>query len=50
LKLEKSVIQTIESGFFTKDLALQVKGEKIGREDWLNTEEFILKIAQVLKE
>jgi isocitrate dehydrogenase len=28
LKLEKSVIQTIESGFFTKDLALQVKGEK----------------------
>ncbi|KAM3127612.1 isocitrate dehydrogenase (NAD(+)) idh1 [Paramecium bursaria] len=39
--LESSIIQTIESGLFTKDLALIVHGPKAGRETYLNTEQFI---------
>ena len=48
-KLEKVVIDTIRSGFMTKDLALCVKGDaKIERSDYLNTEEFMTKIKENL--
>ncbi|CAD8076712.1 unnamed protein product [Paramecium sonneborni] len=39
--LESSIIQTIESGLFTKDLALIVHGPKADRSTYLNTEQFI---------
>lgn len=39
--LERSIVETIESGLMTKDLALLVFGPKAGRETYLNTEEFI---------
>lgn len=35
--LESTVIQTVESGFMTKDLALLVHGDGMTREHWLNT-------------
>jgi len=46
--LEDVCIQTIEEGFMTKDLALCVKGslENIRREDYLNTEQFLDKLAE----
>jgi isocitrate dehydrogenase len=48
--LEKVVIDTVESGKMTKDLALCVKGElsKIQRSDYLTTEEFIHAVASAL--
>lgn len=36
--VEKSVVDTIESGLFTKDLALIVHGPKAARNTYLNTE------------
>lgn len=39
--LESSIIQTIEGGLFTKDLALIVHGPKADRSTYLNTENFI---------
>jgi len=36
--LERSVVDTIESGLMTKDLALLVHGPKAGRNTYLNTE------------
>lgn len=49
-KLEKTCIETIESGHMTKDLALCIKGtiDKVKREDYLNTFEFMDKIAENL--
>ena len=41
-KLEKVCVQTVESGFMTKDLALLIKGEQ----KWLTTEEFLEKLAE----
>ena len=43
--LERVVVETVESGFMTKDLALLV-GEKQG---WLTTEGFLDKIDENLK-
>merc|ERR1711970_311247 len=50
LNLEKTCIETIESGHMTKDLALCIKGtiDKVNREDYLNTFEFMDKIAENL--
>jgi len=50
--LEDVCIKTMENGFMTKDLALCVKGslENITRKDYLNTEEFLNKIAENLRE
>merc|ERR1712179_147897 len=50
LNLEKTCIDTIESGHMTKDLALCIKGtiDKVNREDYLNTFEFMDKIAENL--
>jgi len=50
--LEKVCIQTIESGHMTKDLAICVKNgdaSKVTRSDYLNTFEFLDKLAENLK-
>lgn len=46
--LEEVCIETIESGFMTKDLALCVKGNNIERKDYLDTFEFMNKLQQNL--
>jgi isocitrate dehydrogenase len=48
--LEQVCVDTIEAGFMTKDLALCVKGslENVRREDYLNTNEFLDKLAEEL--
>jgi isocitrate dehydrogenase len=48
--LEKVCIDTIEAGFMTKDLAICIKGmANVQRSDYLETFEFINKIAENLK-
>ncbi|ORC91611.1 isocitrate dehydrogenase [Trypanosoma theileri] len=48
--LEQVVISTIESGFMTKDLAICIKGmSNVKRADYLNTQEFINKLAAEMK-
>ena len=49
--LEKVCIDTIESGFMTKDLAICIKGSMLAveRSDYLETFEFIDKLADNLK-
>jgi len=49
--LEAASIETIETGFMTKDLAICAKGSinNVKREDYLSTEEFIDKIAEFLR-
>ena len=39
--LEKAVIETVESGKMTKDLAICIHGDKVQRNHWLNTQDFI---------
>ncbi|CAD5219110.1 unnamed protein product [Bursaphelenchus okinawaensis] len=47
--LEKVCVETIEQGFMTKDLAICVKGTtKVDRSDYLNTFEFLDKLAENL--
>eukprot|EP00274_Cyanoptyche_gloeocystis_P002014 CAMPEP_0196656558 /NCGR_PEP_ID=MMETSP1086-20130531/17996_1 /TAXON_ID=77921 /ORGANISM="Cyanoptyche gloeocystis , Strain SAG4.97" /LENGTH=416 /DNA_ID=CAMNT_0041989353 /DNA_START=123 /DNA_END=1373 /DNA_ORIENTATION=- len=48
--LEQVVVDSIESGFMTKDLALCIYGsmDKVRREHYLNTVQFIEKIAENL--
>lgn len=43
--LEKTVIETVESGKMTKDLALLLYGKNMTREHYLNTMEFIDDVA-----
>jgi len=49
--LESVCVETIEAGFMTKDLALCIKGsiDKVLRSDYLNTFEFLDKLAENLK-
>ncbi|KAF5308723.1 hypothetical protein FQR65_LT06084 [Abscondita terminalis] len=48
--LEEVCVETIESGFMTKDLAMCVKGtNRIRRSDYMETFEFIDKVAENLK-
>uniref|UniRef100_A0A2L2Y2B5 Isocitrate dehydrogenase [NADP] n=1 Tax=Parasteatoda tepidariorum TaxID=114398 RepID=A0A2L2Y2B5_PARTP len=48
--LEKVCVETIEAGFMTKDLAICIKGMKgVTRADYLNTFEFLDKLAENLK-
>ncbi|XP_067843989.1 isocitrate dehydrogenase [NADP] cytoplasmic isoform X2 [Heptranchias perlo] len=48
--LEEVCVETIESGFMTKDLAACIKGlPKVQRSDYLNTFEFMDKLAENLK-
>ena len=47
--LEASIINTVEDGFTTKDLAILVKGTmQVDRKDYLNTFEFIDKVKEYL--
>ncbi|XP_050546438.1 isocitrate dehydrogenase [NADP] cytoplasmic [Daktulosphaira vitifoliae] len=49
-KLELVCIETIEAGFMTKDLAICIKGmNNVQRSDYLNTFEFINKLAENLR-
>jgi isocitrate dehydrogenase len=49
-RLEATCIETIEAGHMTKDLALCIKGtiDKVQRSDYLNTFEFMDKLAENL--
>lgn len=49
-KLEESVVKCVEDGFMTKDLSICVYGNELGvkREKWVNTAEFIDKVAEYL--
>ena len=47
--IEKSVIEIIEGGLFTKDLALIVHGNNANRSHYLNTEQFIDAVAGKLQ-
>merc|ERR1719263_2238136 len=47
--LERTIIETVEAGHMTKDLTILVKGTmKVDRKDYLNTFEFIDKVAENL--
>jgi len=47
--LEKVIIGTVEAGHMTKDLAILVEGSmQVDRSKYLNTFEFIDKVAEVL--
>lgn len=49
--LEKVCIETIESGFMTKDLAICIKGlSNVQKGDYLDTFAFLDKLAEKLKE
>ncbi|XP_026814019.1 isocitrate dehydrogenase [NADP] cytoplasmic [Rhopalosiphum maidis] len=49
-KLEEVCIETMEAGFMTKDLAICIKGMNgVQRSDYLNTFEFLDKLAENLK-
>lgn len=48
--LESSVIETVETGFMTKDLAICVEGKNdVARSTYLTTEDFIEKVASILR-
>ena len=47
--LEKVCIETVESGKMTKDLAVLIHGDKLSRNDYLNTEDFLKAIKQNLE-
>lgn len=47
-KIEECVIQAVENGKMTKDLAIIIHGNKVGREHWLSTEEFIDEVSSRL--
>jgi isocitrate dehydrogenase len=47
--LEKVCVDVVESGYMTKDLALLINKEKIKKNDYLNTEEFLEKISEYLR-
>jgi len=49
--LESACIEAVEQGFMTKDLALCIKGnlDDVKRSDYLNTQDFIAKIQEILE-
>jgi isocitrate dehydrogenase len=48
-KLEAATVESVETGFMTKDLALLVHGPKADRSTYLNTQDYIDKIAEILR-
>jgi len=46
--LEKVCVETVEAGFMTKDLALCIHGDKLKREHYLSTIQFIDKLVENL--
>jgi len=47
-KLESVCIETVESGKMTKDLAILIYGEKLQRNNYLSTQEFLLALKENL--
>ncbi|RLO08407.1 hypothetical protein DYB28_001574, partial [Aphanomyces astaci] len=47
-QLEATVIETVENGQMTKDLALLIHEDKMERKHWLNTFEFLDAVAENL--
>ena len=48
--LEAAVIESVEQGFMTKDLAICVHGTNdVPRSSWLTTQDFISKVAELLQ-
>lgn len=47
--LEDTVIETVESGVMTKDLAICIHGDAVRREHYVNTEQFIDSVAENLR-
>ena len=47
--LEAVCVETVDGGAMTKDLALSVHGDKMKREHWLNTFDFLKKVAENLQ-
>jgi len=47
--VEAVVLETVESGFMTKDLALCIHGKEMKREHWLTTTDFMNKLDENLK-
>ena len=46
-EMEAAVIETVESGFMTKDLAICIAGTmQVAREKYLNTQEFMAKVKE----
>lgn len=44
-KLEEACVELIDKdGVMTKDLALAMKGKKMGRDDWVTTDEYMKKV------
>ncbi len=48
--LEKTCIDTVESGFMTKDLAILVHGDNLTDKDYLTTQQFLAKLKENLNE
>lgn len=48
--LEKTVIETVEQGYLTKDLALCIHGAQMKKEHWMNTKDFMNKIDAKFRE
>ena len=47
-KLEQVCVETVEAGEMTKDLAILVHGENVGKSDYLNTQDFLAAIKRNL--
>ena len=47
-KLEQVCVETVEAGEMTKDLAMLVHGDNIGRKDYLSTQDFLAAIKRNL--
>jgi isocitrate dehydrogenase len=47
--LEQVCIETVDSGFMTKDLALSAYGDKMERKHWLTSFEFLTKLKENLE-
>jgi len=48
--VEAAVIESVEQGFMTKDLAICVHGTNdVARETWLNTQDYLSKVAEILQ-
>ena len=48
-KLESAIIKTVEEGKMTKDLAICIHGDKVTRNNYLSTEEFLDAIDTTFK-
>lgn len=48
--LEKVCVATVEGGEMTRDLAILVHGDKVGRDQYLNTQEFLAAIKRNLEQ